>query len=238
MGSKARIAKNIFNKLEQDIKDCTTYVEPFAGGMNMITHVSKHYSGKIIACDSNIYLIAMWQALQNGWTPPEYVSREMYQYVRDNKEEDRKLTGWVGFNCSYSGKWFGGFAGITETAKGVRNYQEEAYRNIIKQLDGMKNVEVIHGTYTELCIPDNAVVYCDPPYAGTTQYKDEFDSDVFFEWARCLSTRCKVFISEYNAPADFLKIWEKELKSSLSINSTSGSVKKSIESLYIYNNKQ
>lgn len=56
---------------------------------------------------------------------------------------------------------------------------------------------------------DNSIVYCDPPYANTNPYglnRSKFDNDTFWEWAR----HCKqpVFISEYEAPKDFICIAE------------------------------
>lgn len=68
MGSKARLSKDlapIINKIISD-NDITTYIEPFVGGANMIQNIN---CNRKIGLDSNIYLIAMWNALLSGWSP-------------------------------------------------------------------------------------------------------------------------------------------------------------------------
>ena len=80
-----------------------------------------------------------------------------------------------------------------------------------------------HSSYDELEIPSNSIILCDPPYEGTTGYKDVFDNTKFWNWCRQLSNQGhSVFICEYNTPDDFECVWEKELKSSLSANGKIG----------------
>jgi len=231
MGSKSRIAKDILRIILKDYTPDKWYVEPFAGGMNTIDKFS--VDGRIIANDSNLYLIEMWRCILNGWIP-EKVDREMYNDIRDNKEKyPPNLVGWVGFNCSYSGKYFGGFAGETKTKiNTVRDYQKEAIKNVLKQASKMKNVILTNTDYLLLDIPFKSIVYCDPPYEGTTEYKDKFNHNTFWDWVRQISKSHQVFISEYKAPPDFKCIWSKKVNSSLSANGKVGSNKESIEKLF------
>ena len=54
---------------------------------------------------------------------------------------------------------------------------------------------------------------CDPPYAGTSGYKTgAFDHDKFFEWCREQAKNNILFVSEYNAPDDFVEVWCGEVK--------------------------
>ena len=231
MGSKNRIAKELLPILLKDRKPNQWYVEPFAGGMNMIDKVD----GNRLANDSNEYLIKMWIALvEDEWIPNSYVSKDKYLSVKNNKQSyEPCVVGWIGFNCSYSGKYFGGFAGVVETKQGQRNYQEEAHRNIKKQIPNLTGVEFVSCNYINLHIPDQSIIYCDPPYEGTTKYKDDFNHLEFWNWVREKSKEGHtVFVSEYNAPDDFICVWQKELKSSLSANGTIGGSKKSIEKLF------
>lgn len=233
MGSKARIAKHILPIMLKGREEGQTYVEPFAGGMNSICQVT----GKRIANDINPYLIDMWITLTGGWEPPEFVTKDEYVDIRDNKGlYPSYLVGWVGFNCSYSGKWFAGYAGLTNTKIGtVRNYQAEAIANITSQVPLLKEVLFYNSEYSELELPPNSIVYCDPPYAGTTKYKDDFDHDLFWEWCRQKSREGhSVFVSEYTAPPDFECIWSLDVKSSLSANGKSGGNKTSTEKLFIF----
>jgi len=232
MGSKNRIAKEILPIILKDRKEDQWYVEPMAGGMNSICEVE----GNRIANDLHFNLIEMWKRLVIGWTP-ENIEKEAYKEIRINKNQyEPCLVGWVGFNCSYSGKWFGGFAGKTKTKIGtIRDYQAEAIKNVTKQVDKMQGVVFKNRPYYELEFPINSIIYCDPPYEGTTKYKDDFNHNDFWQWCREKTKEGhSVFISEYNAPKDFECIWKKQVSSSLSANGKIGGNKISIEKLFIY----
>lgn len=234
MGSKARFTKEILPIILKDRLPEQTYVEPFAGGMNMIAEVD----GKRIANDIHTELIEMWEALVcDDWIPNAFIEREHYNRIRANKKDyEPWLVGWVGFNCSYSGKYFGGYAGKVKTKIGTeRNYQAEARKNIDKQKPKLKGVVFTNKKYTELEIPNNSIIYCDPPYRNTTKYNTEFNHNLFWDWVREKSKQGnKVYVSEYTAPNDFVCVWEKEAKSSLSANGVIGGSKISLERLFVY----
>lgn len=69
MGSKAKIAKYIVPIIQRKIDESGAryYVEPFAGGCNVIDKIKAEYR---IASDSNKYLIALFQHLQDGGELP------------------------------------------------------------------------------------------------------------------------------------------------------------------------
>lgn len=228
MGSKARIAKDLLSIILRGRVDAQYYIEPFAGGMNMIQYVS----GNRIANDINYYLIEMFKSLVSGWIPPKNISKEFYKECRDLKHPAH-ITGYVGFNCSYSGKWFGGYAGQCETKDGIRDYQLEAYNNIMIQVPKLYDVIFENKEYFDLCIPDNSIIYCDPPYQNTTCYKDKFEHVKFWNWCRDMKHKGHdVYVSEYEAPSDFICIYTKQMKSSLSANGKSGYNKTSYEKLF------
>ena len=233
MGSKARFTKDILPIILKDRLPEQWYVEPFAGGMNMIAEVD----GNRIANDIHTELIEMWKVLvYNNWMP-YFITREEYNKFKANKKDyPPYLIGWVGFNCSYSGKYFGGYAGIVKTKIGTeRNYQEEALKNVKKQIPKLKGVVFTNKKYTELEIPYNSIIYCDPPYQNTTKYSNEFNHNLFWNWVREKSKQGhKVYVSEYNAPDDFVCVWQKEAKSSLSANGVIGGNKISVERLFVY----
>lgn len=62
--------------------------------------------------------------------------------------------------------------------------------------------------YRDLYIPDDAVVYCDPPYASTADYGGTFDRRAFYAWCRAVRKLHPVFVSEYWMPSDFRCIAE------------------------------
>ena len=65
--------------------------------------------------------------------------------------------------------------------------------------------------FSEVEIPSDSVVFCDPPYRETEGYRKgkDFNHDRFFEWA--LRQTVPVFVSEYAMPKDFVEVssWQK-----------------------------
>ncbi len=237
MGSKARISKDISLMINKSISEnnIENYIEPFVGGANMIENI---ICPNRYGLDSNRYLIAMWNALQSDWNPPETISKEEYKIIRDNKDNySDELVAFAGFVATYNAKWFGGYAGIVTTKINTqRNYYDEARRNILKQLPRVKNVKFHHKKFQEMDLSKtkNCFIYCDPPYKNATEYKDEFNHDEFWEWVRNISKNNIVYVSEYNAPEDFSCIWKKEITTTLDKNSR----KKDVEKLFVSNKKE
>ena len=232
MGSKNRIAKHLLPIMlaECEKHSITKWVEPFVGGANMIDKVPNRFER--VGYDCNEYIITMFNYLQNGWIP-EFYSKDYYTCIRANKDVNKHITGWVGINCSYSGKWFGGYAGTVNTKGGIRDYQEEAKRNTLKQIKDLVNVKFEYSNVFDLKI-ENSLIYCDPPYKDTTNYANgTFDHDKFYEWCREQAKYNVVFVSEYSAPDDFVEVWSQEVKSSLSANGVSGGNKVSVEKLFL-----
>ena len=213
MGSKNRIAKELIPIITKDLKPNQWYVEPFVGGANMIDKIEHPYK---LGADNNKYLIALLEAVQNGQELPEHITKDEYIAVKTNKDNYPDwYVGFVGFVSSFRAKFFGGYSGYCTTKTGIqRNYIKEHINNILKQnLDGIK---LVCSSYDALDIPANSVIYCDPPYNGTTKYKDSFDSDAFWQWCRDKAKEGHtVYVSEYNAPEDFKCIWEKQINSNL-----------------------
>ena len=147
-----------------------------------------------------------YSALQNGWVPPKDVSEEEYKALRH--AEDSALRGFVGMVCSFGGKWFGGYA---RESSGTQNYATFGHNVAMRTAPKLQDAVITWMDYKDMYIPDGSLVYCDPPYAGTSGYnKSKFDHDAFWQWVRDLSRRCTVFVSEYTAPADFECVWERE----------------------------
>ena len=235
MGSKNRIAKYLIPIITKDLKEDQYYVEPFVGGCNMIDKIDHPLR---IGADFNEYLIAMWKELQNGWIPPEFIEREEHKNILTNQNEYTKsLIGYCKTICSYSGTG-SGYAGKVLTKTGItRDYQDEGKRSLLKQKEKIDSINFYHTTYFNLEIPNNSVIYCDPPYFNTASYKNVggFNHEDFYNWVReKVKQGHKVFISEYYMPDDFICIWEKEVSSSLSANGKQGGNKKSTEKLFIH----
>lgn len=66
-----------------------------------------------------------------------------------------------------------------------------------------ENLEMYNTDYTQVDIPKNSVVYCDPPYFGTTGYNGMiFNHERFYDWLR--TRDYPVWVSEYRMPNDFV----------------------------------
>ena len=79
----------------------------------------------------------------------------------------------------------------------------------LERLESLERLERHNTDYRNVELPDDSIVYCDPPYANTNRYGlngSRFDNEAFWEWAR--HCRQPVFISEYEAPKDFICIAE------------------------------
>ena len=233
MGSKSRIANEILPIILKNRKENQYYVEPFCGGCNIIDKVD----GKRIGSDYNEYLIEMWKGLQSDTERPNEIDKELYCRVRTefNNNVNNQLTkfeiGWIGWMASYNGRFFdGGYSGKTKD----RDYVKEQIKNTENQIEKIKGIEFYSCSYDELQIPQNSIIYCDPPYKNTKQYLVSkcFDHNKFWQWCRDMSNNGHdVFISEYNAPDDFECVWSKEITNSMNSTKTY----KPIERLYKYN---
>lgn len=135
---------------------------------------------------------------------------------RENKDADPVLAGFVGFGCSFGGKWFGGYA----RNKTGTNYAEQSKRSLLKDMATLQDAQFVCGDYRHLCIPQNSVIYADPPYNNTTGYAgDRFDTAEFWIAMRLLADLGHtVFVSEQEAPPDIQCIWEKPFTRTLDRN--------------------
>ena len=228
MGSKNRIAKDILPLMLQHRKENQYWVEPFVGGANMIDKVT----GNRIGSDINKYLIACLDAMSKGWIPDQNYTEQLYNNLKNNiNNYPDYLVGYFGFALSYGGKWFGGWR---RDSVGKRNYVLEAFNNAKKQQQKLVGINFINSSYDNLDIPASSIIYCDPPYASTTKYKDNFNHEQFWLWCeQQINNGHKVFVSEYNAPSHWKCIWEKEITSSLTQDTGS---KKAIERLFTLEN--
>jgi DNA adenine methylase len=210
MGGKARIAARLAPVVVERIKatGARVYWEPFLGGANMFTRIVPHVE---VAIGSDVMpdLIMMWQAVQRGWLPPDAITREQYAALRPAPPSP--LRAFAGFGCSFGGKWFGGYADSKTTARDAAVRQREASGALAREAPIMARAHVALLDYREARPRPGWLVYCDPPYAGTTTYSaaDAWDADAFWKtaesWAR---SGCHVLVSEYAAPDGWRCVWE------------------------------
>lgn len=222
MGSKSRIAKYIIPFLTKS--NPTNIYDLFCGGLNLSDEINSNdlFANKynIYANDNNKYLIAMWKGLQQNLKKPYTISKELYSEARTefNNNTNIKFSdfeiGWIGWVASFNGRFFDG--GYIEKRISGRDDKKEGIRNIEKQIHLIKDFQFTNLDYFDVEILPKSVVYCDIPYKNTKQYttSKNFDYEGFYEWCKVKTRQgFKVFISEYNMPAGFDIVWEKEIKS-------------------------
>jgi len=205
VGGKHRIRKELTSYLES-VRNGRTFVEPFCGGAN----ITAEMSGVRIASDLCADVVMLWGAASQGWEPPTAVTEEEYKAARFAPSSAYR--GFVGFGCSFGGKFFGGYA-----RSGMRNYAMNAHNSILKKANALRGVHFSCGPYSSLA-PKNSLVYCDPPYANTTQgySSSSFDSKAFWDTMRLWASRGNtVLVSEYTAPPFAQEVWCIETKTDM-----------------------
>lgn len=227
MGSKARIAKHILPIMlaEAEKHGITKWVEPFVGGANMIDKVPSSFER--IGYDLNPHTIAALIGIRDHFNElPSVVSEEFYKSVKGT--EPHYINSWIRFGCSFGSKLDNGYAKNKEG----RNYAEKEKNLAVKQSPKIQNVKFICDSYENLSF-DNCLIYCDPPYQGTSGYKTgAFDHEHFFDWCREQAKNNIVFVSEYNAP--FEQVWQGEIKTNFA-STRKKATHNAVERLYLVN---
>jgi DNA adenine methylase len=201
MGGKSRIGKRLAAVIQTF--NPTAYDEPFCGMFSVGRHV---IAKQRTAGDIHPDLILFHQAVQTGWVPPASVSEVEYAKLRT--QAPTALRGYVGFAYSFYGKFFGGYA----RAKGM-DFGHFARTTTLKLAPQIKDVVFRCESYLDYH-GDADVIYCDPPYVGTTDFSNgTFKTDEFWDWVR--SRRETVIVSEYTAPKDFKVIWEQPVTTTM-----------------------
>ena len=222
-GGKNRIARKLAGYIATHIR--RVYIEPFCGSF---------WVGSLIDADTKIAsdacqpLITLLKAVQSGWQPPTELSEDDYNWLEAIQDPTDPMTAFAGFGCSFAGKWFGGYArckrgdnyaknSSSSLQKQFRNYAMNARNSLVKHT----NSDVIFccADYRALQ-PRNALIYCDPPYAGTTGYSaiGKFDWTEFWDTIRLWSLSDNtVLISEYCAPEDFTCVLEIATKTDIRV---------------------
>ncbi len=228
MGGKVRITKYLVPVLQERLKDKDTFVDLFCGSCNIISAIK---APNRIANDLHKELIALHKAVHQGWVPPSVVTEEDYKQA---KQAEDHIKAFIGFGCSFSGKYFGGYA----RGEGDRNYALNAKNTLLKKHQNMKDVEFFNLNYSEVNIPSNSLVYCDIPYKDTTKYSTEsFDHPSFYSWCKDMKNKGHdVVVSEYlcNVPEGWEVIWKHESKKDM--RNKEGERKSTVEVLMTPNN--
>ena len=94
-------------KIADTIAPKGLWFEAFAGGLSVSVELARYGPG--IVMDIHPGLIALYQACMLGYVPPLNVTKEEYHAAKALPDSD-PLKAFIGFACSFGGKWFGGYA--------------------------------------------------------------------------------------------------------------------------------
>ena len=190
-------AKHLVGKKLSDFLCCLIdpsevdgYLEPFCGSLgvfkNMVACDYKHN----YASDIHPDLILMWKALQkNKLHLPKTMTYSKWKKLK-NQTTPSALRGAVGFGLSFGGDFFSGYIQKYASDSG-RDFYKELKNSLekIKPIIQKPNVSFYNKKYYEW-EPENMLIYCDPPYKNTTQYKTEvFDYKLFWDTMRSWSKK-------------------------------------------------
>ncbi len=203
---KSKFAKRIARAILHHTPRRLEYFEPFVGGGSVLACMSKHFLASY-ASDNHCDLVLMWQAIMADWLPPTHVSEAEYRQWKNQPSSAER--GFVGFSCSFGGKWFGPYARFIKPDGSMQNFADEGCQNLIDINSKLRNCTFERMTYDKIVFSPKAVIYCDPPYANTYAGLRAFDTPKFWEWARgAAATGAHVYVSEFIAPLDWVPIWQ------------------------------
>jgi DNA adenine methylase len=211
-GGKSLYTDGIVRTIGELMPPGGIFWSPFCGSCKVEARVRdcRRYCSDL---DSNI--VRLLTAVQKGWQPPAPIDENTYNYWKKRKERKHPMVGFVGYGCSFAGKFFGGFA----RAEG--NIAAKARSTLLKQKPFLSGVEFKVRDYRKGCWSDVPpdVIYCDPPYEGTTTVgskRGKFDSEEFWQWCQEQSKRSIVLVSEYSCPVPEARcLWSKTLMKKL-----------------------
>ena len=211
LGGKAKLGKRIARVLNA-LRGDRDYYEPFVGAANVLRWVEP--AERRFASDAHPELIELLKAIRDGWEPPSTISEAQYAAAKRG-EITGALRAFIGFGCSFGGKWFGGYArgnANRNYASNARNSLLSRARQLAKARFACRPFEMAFERKTEC-----ALIYCDPPYANTTGYSaiEVFDIGNFWDKVTIASCAHLVVVSEYQAPPAFRCILEFQTKTDI-----------------------
>jgi len=195
LGGKTSIAPKVA-ALVNAVRGDRAVWEPFCGGLSVSVQLAK--VGPVLVSDANVALVSLYQAVRDGWDPPETLSEAEYAAAKALPPSN-PLRAFALIGCSFGGH--GGYA-----RGGGRNYAAETRRGLLRDVGALKAAGCAIEAIDFLGVEPTErplVIYADPPYAGTTGYPmvGPFDHARFWSrvqaWERC---GVPVLVSEYSCP--------------------------------------
>jgi len=230
LGGKSKSAEHILEVLNNPLFDSYDYIEPFCGYCHILRRVLNKKSYTI--SDNNKLLIVLLKHIQKTKGKHPIITEKEYKALHSNPSKDPLKAAYAAFCYSYNGKFFGGYV----NKYGTREYPKERkrYYDDLHDVESFHKANIKYVDYSKYSDVKGKLIYCDPPYEGTTEYHSSFDSSKFWDFIRKLSKYNYVFVSEYKAPDDFSCISQKEKRNSIS---GKGATRKRIEKIFLHSSR-
>ena len=226
IGGKARGSKHILAVLNDPRLDGYDYLEPFVGMGHVLRRVVNKRS--YTASDANPLVMRLLAAIQAGEALPQ-ISRERYAQLRVEHAASHASsvergeasllvsdaadleTAVAAFQYCFNGREFGGYVDTYTRRNGTVDDIPRSRANYYAALantPSFQHASLTHCDYRAYAPDAQCLVYCDPPYQGTTGYtgasRGTFDHAAFWQTVRDWSAHAVVLVSEYAAPPDFV----------------------------------
>ena len=219
MGGKARLAKQLVEAIALEVGSVDCWVEPFVGGGSVAAAAADRFGCDLVLSDIDPHAAVLWdRATGFDWLDGAVFSEDDWHRLRDANEVD-KMTAIAAFGASFGGIKWRCFA-RPDLRKRQSCEFARAARSWRRKFDAMSSAGLVTSEclpYWHVLPPEGSVVYCDPPYAGTTGYSSGgFDHDRFYAW--CEAQTVPVFVSEFTAPDHWRVVFEKEQARSIRSN--------------------
>lgn len=133
--------------------------------------------------------------LMNGTIDPAVMDKPIYRKIRKEKTPGLRIKSAESVERLKSLE-------TLQTDKSLCRLQSLERLDRINSVDVPPVLSVTTGNYKALTFERGGIIYCDPPYKNTGQYRTvgTFDFEAFYSW--CLHQSNPVFISEYTMPED------------------------------------
>lgn len=244
MGSKWRLADWILSYLPDapiDGERERVFVDLFAGGCAM-THaaIKSGRFDKVIANDLSVAPQVFKKAVEYGtddWK--EWVSREEFKALDTNTVDGFAKA--LMFGYGYKTYSYGYSNLKAQIAKNVFEcgIRGDSYNGRCTSLErfhvfdqlyhscDLSRLIISNVDYSNVDIPDGAIVYCDPPYLNTQKYETHFNYQDFEDWLARVDY--PVFVSEFTCPSGCSVITSRARTCAMAASNNA----KRTESLYI-----
>lgn len=205
MGGKTRSLKHLIPVLQAHAQPGQPYIEPFVGGGSVLEAMFDPARPRV-ASDINRALICFYRAVQKGWLPPDEITEDDYARLKLANDPKDPTTAFAATQCAFAASWFAGYARTNDASGKQVNLAARGKRKILARRHLIEGVVFLHGGYQIHSEARDCLIYCDPPYDETAQYrgaaKNAFVSAAFWEWVRAMGRFNTVIVSEYGAPPD------------------------------------